>query len=48
MSQEDQKQLDQLQVQLTCANTEARLYRGLFWFLLTFAGAAAILYLLQR
>ena len=28
--------------------SELRLYRGLFWFMLTFATAAAILILLQR
>ncbi len=48
MSQEDQKHIDHLQIQLTTANTEARLYRGLFWVLLALAAAATILHLLQR
>ena len=33
---------------LVKSNTEARLYRALFWMLLTLAGFAAILHLLQR
>ncbi|MBC8096042.1 MAG: hypothetical protein H7Y43_09535 [Akkermansiaceae bacterium] len=48
MSQEEEKQLGQLQIQLTSANTEARLYRGLFWFLLALAAVATLLHLLQR
>jgi hypothetical protein len=48
MSQDEQTQQAQLREQLTNANTEARLYRGLFWSLLTLAMIGAIVHLLQR
>lgn len=48
MSQDEKQQFANLQDQLVNANTEARLYRGLFWTLLVFAAAATILHILQR
>jgi len=33
---------------LVRSNTEAKLYRGLFWCLLTLIGAATMLHVLQR
>ncbi|HEU5125453.1 MAG TPA: hypothetical protein VFW05_15480 [Verrucomicrobiae bacterium] len=48
MSQDEQKRLSELRVQLSSAHTEARLYRGMFWLLLALSAGATILHILQR
>ncbi|MGN6556292.1 MAG: hypothetical protein ACTHLW_21480 [Verrucomicrobiota bacterium] len=47
MSQDEQNRFNSLQEQLSAANSDARLYRNLFWSLLSLAVVATVVHLLQ-
>jgi hypothetical protein len=48
MSEDDSERRAPLKEQLVSANAEAKLYRGLFWSLLTVAAAVTIVHILHR